>query len=451
MLYRMFGFLVLLFCGCGLPPPLPPVEKPAAGYWYDDFRARRMQLPDAPLLAGAARVKITPDWHGLRIAGHGHFRKHAKGKLDDLFCRVLYIDSGERAVVLVSVDFIGWPYHRLLRVRERITRNFGQEILIAATHNHAGPDTEGLWGPALLGLLPVKNGVDREYLEWVEKKMAQAILKAVARARPARLYAGRVEVPEGLAVNLREPEDLPRQALVLRAADTRDGFSIGTVVVWGNHAESLQDKSRWLSADWPGVLCRELELALGGVALFFSGPAGGMIEPANHPDDPEEARLAFREKLGGAVAGEVIRLVIGGLEQLPRPKVRLAARRLELELEPGGTIELAMKLGLLEPRPMAGKGLISEMALVDLGAMQLLFVPGELTPEVGRSLEKLLPGPYVLVITLGLDHLGYMISDRQWQDQRFEYERQMSLGPKTTSQILQAATSLASELCSKTW
>lgn len=436
-----FGSLVAA-CS-GTVKPLPRVPPPAAGYWFDAVRSARAKLEEPGLIAGAARVKLTP-WKLVRIAGHGHLQKRSKGVLDDIYARVLYLDSGSEAVALVSLDFIGFMLPRVERIRARVTQNHAKKILIASTHNHAGPDTIGLWGDPLLGLIPLRCGVDPAYVDWVERRVAWAIRRAVARARPARLVVGRFIAPGWLAKNLREPGDVPREVTVLRAV-RHNGSTIGTLVSYANHAEALQDKNKWLSADWPGVLCREVDEALGGVTLFFSAPAGGMIEPNNDPDDPERERLAFRERMGGALARGVILQAINGKEKRVKPALRVTSRRFELPLQPGGTVDLAMKLKLLEHRPRRGNRLITEIALVELGEVRLVTVPGEPTPAVGRMIARMLGAPYPIIITLGMDELAYMITDRQWRDPRFDYERSMSLGPGTTGRVLEAIRQLVRE------
>ncbi len=436
--------LAMSFAGCHVQPPLPPVARPIAGYWFDEFRARRVAMQHPDFIAGSAIVRLTPKKPGVRIAGHGHWHKHSKGVLDDVHARVLYLDSGRQALVLVSLEFIGFMHQRVDRIRARVTRKHPDSIIIASTHNHAGPDTEGLWGEPVLGMIPIKSGVDRDYLNWVEMKVAGAILQAVARARPARLYLGRFLAPEGLVVNMREPKDVPREVLVLRAA-ARDGFTIGTLVDFGNHAEALQDKNRWLSADWPGVLCRQVDAALGGTTLFFSGPAGGMLEPANDPDDPETERIAFMNKLGGALAEGVIRQAIDGMEEIPHPLIERFTRHFELPVKADGIVALAMKLHLIEPRPLHDGRLTTEAALINIGPLQMITIPGEVTPEFGREIAAELRARYKMIITLGMDHLAYMITPRQWKDPRFGYEREMSLGPQTTGLVLEQVHLLAHE------
>jgi hypothetical protein len=436
----LLGALGLWACG-GQRPLLGLPPEPAAGFWFDDFRAARLCAPSPEPLAGAARLRITPP-DGVVLAGHG-FNKRARGRLDDLWARALYLDSGPEALVLVSVDLIGLSLPRVERIRARVSRQHPERILIAATHNHAGPDTLGLWGPAALGLLPVKSGMDPAYMEWLEERVARVIRRAVASARPARLYAGRFELPAGLAQNLREPEDVPRQAQVLRLADRRDGSTLATVVHWGCHAESLQDWNQLLSADFPGVLYAELEDALGGVAMFVSGPAGGMVEPANDPLASEPARLAFRVRLGGALAGGAIRQAVAGMREIPLSALRVRSRRVDIAVQVGGLLDLAFGLGLLDPRPLVDGRLTTEVALVELGPVRLATLPGEPTPELGRAFEAVLGGEFRWVVGLVQDELGYLLSARQWAEPAFEYERSMSLGPGAAQQLLGAVEALA--------
>ncbi|NMB74193.1 MAG: hypothetical protein GYA21_03585 [Myxococcales bacterium] len=436
-------FAALALAACAAPPRLPPLPPPAAGYPFDLFRARRLAEKEPQFIAGTARVRLTPP-AGVRIAGHG-FNKHARAVLDDIWARVLYLDSGREAVALVSLDLIGLSLSRVERIRQRVTKDQSATILIGCTHNHAGPDTLGLWGPAILYLLPVRSGIDPAYLEWLEERVARAVVRAALGARPARLYAGEFLVPEGLIRNLREAEDVPRQARFLWAADW-DERTIGSLVVFGAHAESLQDNNRLLSADFPGVLYREADAALGGVTLFLSGPAGGMIEPANEPEDPEPARLAFREKLGGALAHLLIEEVFSRrLREIPGAALQVKTTTLDLPIQEGGLIDLARKLSLLDERPLYAGLLRAEMALLRVGPLSLLTLPGEATPELGRKLAERLQAPIPMVLTVMMDELGYFLSGRQWQDARFDYERSMSLGPEMEEELLAGAARLLGE------
>lgn len=54
---------------------------------------------------------------------------------------------------------------------------------------------------------------------------------------------------------------------------------IFTFVVWGNHAEVMEQDNTAISADYPGYLCSFIERKTGGGCLFQIAPVGGLTAP----------------------------------------------------------------------------------------------------------------------------------------------------------------------------
>ena len=54
--------------------------------------------------------------------------------------------------------------------------------MVHSTHNHQGPDTQGIWGSSY-----VTSGVDPAYMEKLGARMGEALGAAVAGLAPARL------------------------------------------------------------------------------------------------------------------------------------------------------------------------------------------------------------------------------------------------------------------------
>ena len=53
----------------------------------------------------------------------------------------------------------------VLSVREAVPPEWGLDyLMVHATHNHEGPDTQGLWGPGFL-----ESGVDDVYMKRLKK------------------------------------------------------------------------------------------------------------------------------------------------------------------------------------------------------------------------------------------------------------------------------------------
>lgn len=125
-----------------------------------------LPLAEAGLLAGASRVKITPSY-SVYLAGLGNNRK-SEGVHDDIYASALYLNDGKTSVVIVSLDLIGLFHDDVEDIRGN-----KNDIIIACTHQHSGPDTLGLWGPD-----ETTSGVNPEYLAFVKGKVREAIDKA---------------------------------------------------------------------------------------------------------------------------------------------------------------------------------------------------------------------------------------------------------------------------------
>ena len=66
--------------------------------------------------------------------------------------------------------------------------------------------------------------------------------------------------------------------------DDLDGRPIATLVNYGCHPTTLGPDNNLLSADFPGVVCTRIEEALGGVAIFSTGPQGDVNPGGYSPE-----------------------------------------------------------------------------------------------------------------------------------------------------------------------
>lgn len=225
---------------------------------------------------GAARVEITPplgepmDGFEVRISG-------ATGIHDPLWARVLVAEgrNGEQAVLLVA-DLLQVDPGLQAVVADGIQRATGigrDRLQLIGTHTHSGP-----W---------VRPGsrVERS----IGARMTEAVERAWLQRRDAVAAVG-VGTVDGIGAN-RRPRGGPvdERVTVARFDDTR-GQPIATLVNYGCHPTTLGPDNTLYSADYPGVLCRELEAALGGLVLFTTGPQGD-VNPGGY--SPEESMVGI--------------------------------------------------------------------------------------------------------------------------------------------------------------
>lgn len=413
------------------------------------------ERPGGDLLVGAATVDLTPYDKAaagdVYIAGFGPGRT-SEGVLDPVTGRVLYVDDGQQWVVLAWLDFVGLLNDEVRGIRGLVTRDHPERVIVGSTHNHEGPDTMGYWGPGVL--LPVASGKDPEYMTWMRGQVADAIARAVRRAKPARLRFATATVEEGVSANLWFPDDPSRKDndLTVLAAEDLDGKRIATLVNYACHAEALFGDNKLLSADFPGRLYRELDAYNpGSVPIFVPGAIGGMVIPyPNRWDKRDEfedftQRVAFIDRVGDILAQTAEGALAAAPPAIGPQGVTLDHESREIWLELDNTIfEVVTSLGIvsLGDRPTQDDRFRAEVHRVDLGPARILTVPGEIFPSLGFLYKRWLATPYPFIFGLATDELGYIMGAKEFEDSTYEYEQSMSAGPATGPTLTRAVHDL---------
>ena len=109
-------------------------------------------------------------------------QRPAQGIKDDLMAVAIVIDDGKTRIGIISADTIGLMRKFVLSVREDVPAEWGLDyLMVHATHNHEGPDTQGLWGPSFF-----KSGVDDGYMV-TQTKLSKGLDIAIENLEPAQM------------------------------------------------------------------------------------------------------------------------------------------------------------------------------------------------------------------------------------------------------------------------
>ncbi len=211
------------------------------------------------------------------LAGYGN-NTHPTEVMDDLYVRTIYLDdnSGRGGVVLAVIDAIGLNNKEVLEIREMLkeftAQNNIKSVNVLSTHDHAGIDTQGLWGNTYM----LKTGRNEEHNTFVKKKIAESIKEAYANAAEGKLYWGDI-LPEPNIINdNREPyvydETLTRLRFV--AENTLSEVYICTL---NAHPEMMAQGNSTVSADYPAYMGKYIEERTGGEFIFINGAIGALI------------------------------------------------------------------------------------------------------------------------------------------------------------------------------
>ena len=380
-------------------------------------------------------------------------KRAAQRVKDDLMAVTAVIDDGQTRIGIISADTIGLMRKFVLSVREDVPTEWGLDyIMVHATHNHEGPDTQGLWGPSFL-----KSGVDEGYMEQLKKDFLSTLKMAIDNLEPADMSLALIPTnPLTPIKDKRKPiviDDDIRAILFNRS----DGSIIGSLINFGIHVELTWDKNLELTADVAGYLRRGIsegiyykdqlvKAGLGGTTLWLTGNIGGLMtsgptDPIYDPFLKETITQPSHEKArayGYSLASSVIDAFhAGNFEPSPDPTLTVRTLELELGIE-NFMLSLSTILGIIDSDPKFNLKppfihYLSEIAFIELGDATITGIPGELYPEIAVGgienpqgadysidpqevphLRSQLPGKLNLMVNLANDAIGYIIPKSEW-------------------------------------
>jgi len=347
--------------------------------------------PVAPLMAGAARVDITPDlkrFKKLSLGGFGdRFGHYATGVHDPLFARALVVARGKTKIVIVSLDAIGVPGELTEAVLKQIADlGFAPGgVVIAASHSHCAPECLSPQGD----LFPRAFGYfHKDFFDWMAERVADAIRQANADLQESTISVGAAQL-EGLNRNRRGESTLDKEMTVLRVQG-KSGAPVAAVVNWTAHATIMGAETLLVSGEWPGEMERTIESALPGtVALYLNGAEGDQTTAGNFGQGFDRVK-----GYGQHMAQEALRL-LEGAKPMRDPAVAVSGSMAKLppyKISPvfSETTGKEYHMDAKTVEAYAARLMPSRAPLyaVRIGDVVMLAVPGEMTSPLGLALKE---------------------------------------------------------------
>lgn len=404
-------------------------------------------------LAGSYSVEITPDMKvkPIPLNGYGDRKKApALGVHDKLFAKALFMESIDKGsgkhsrAVIVTTDLCMVNQFMREAVLKKVA-HLGvndSNFFFTATHTHSAP--AGL--DPRLPFEIVMGKYDAQLFDFVVEKISEAIMRAHENLTPAQISVSQKEVSQlvknrrarGYDYRTRRFSDSAEHAEVdalmsVVRISSEDGKPLAVLVVYGVHPTILGPDNLLISADWPGVLQRELEKRIGqGIAMFANGAEGDQAPVSTNESDD----FKWMEWYGKAVTEEVWRLY-NASQLVEEPIVASATNRQRLPRFRAPMLKW-LPIPKLLTQSIANHALC--MAL-KIGSLTLIGLPGEPLHRVGIELrQKVKVDGAISPIIVGLanDWIGY-IADSQSYDEG-GYEADMTFfGRKEASVIISSA------------
>lgn len=414
-------FTLLLLTGCtAVPEPAPEVYGTLAP--AEDSSAQWSM--------GFAAVEIPYDPEAeYYIAGYQNGLHPNRTPLDLQRVSAVWMDVGGEGILLIGVDCIGLSNKVVNDVRTDLAafceENRCASVNIYATHNHAGVDTLGLWGPI------AQDGKNDAYMLALTAACGEAAHQAYENRTSGKLYYGSAETE--ILEDTREPIVYNSKIHQFRF-EPDNGSSGIRLVSYASHAESLinNEKAAFVSRDFPGVIADLLMEETGDAFLYMPSAIGGLIRTqdlsgtcgfTSQDDCMYRAGTSLTDSL----------LSIKNEEEI-EPTLALARTELTIPLD-NVLFEYYRFLGILDTPAIRGGGetgysILSELSVLRMGTYTFALIPGEIFPELvsgdyltsdrAASPENENPAPLeeiaaahghenLLILGLANDEIGYII------------------------------------------
>ena len=373
-----------------------------------------------PIEVAAFSKEITPQ-SGILLAGYGP-EVVSTGVHDPLFIKGLALNDGGRKILLMSFDLIGLDRDFIVAIRNACAARAHispRNIVLTCTHTHSGPHTRRL---ANLNFNRQRlNEFDR-YKKFLIQNSAEAVSNIFTSTRPMEIFHYSTWCHENLNRRYINPDGsctyLPLNKHLIPMANNITDPELGIIyfvdavsrklaaslVNYAAHpltCQSAGKSSHLISADYPGVLRREVESQLGGNCIFTSGACGDL-----HPKG-FECGFSRTEEMGQILARKVINSYSDAVWN--PEKYRLQADRLHLETKfvklrfrTSGCVE--QRLPLYEGKKTSN----SEIMILAIGDIALAGVPGELLCAPGLEIKWHSPFRKTYILYNSTAYLSYL-------------------------------------------
>jgi hypothetical protein len=318
----------------------------------------------------------------------------------------------------------------------------------------------GLWGET-----PFKSGINAKYMDYVKDQIAASVTAAVKNLRPATLSVSEDltgAIP--LVKDTRAPEVFDSGLRLIKAIDKENGATLGSLIAWADHAETLWSKNLLVTSDFCHYVREGVEKGvfkgdslvkpgIGGVAVYINGAVGGLM--TTHPSltvkDPitgqeyKEPSYEKAEAQGKALSLLALNSMEKSADVIDSAGISLVVRTLLLPIE-NPMFKMATALGVLDRGTSGWMKMRSELSVFKLGPISFTTIPGEAYPELinggveapeGRdfkieplevpAVRDMMGGKYKFVFCLANDEIGYIIPKSQWDvEAPYAYDRKDS-------------------------
>ncbi len=381
----------------------------------------------ASISIGLKKNDITPPI-GTPSAGYTERKGEGmQGSHDPLLAIALFIDSGEKKIVLCSVDHLGFTYDMVQEITKQVhlmPELAECEIYIASSHTHSGGGAYlniPIIGEALAGTY------NPEVTQFYIKKTAETIISASQNLIPAKIGIGYGKADKLSSYRGLFPKDIvPLSDIAILKITKLDDTPVAVLFNYPVHPTVLTSQNRLFSADFVGYSRDHLQSLLGRNVqpIYFNGAQGDINPVILKGTD----RLGSCKELGESLAQTVNDI---WHKTKTTDSLDIKTQKESYSFKPQATpFGLTLPLEKYE----------TEINILVLNKVHaFITIPGELSTIYDNRLKEIgtkLGYDHISVFGLTNDAHGYIILPESWRYKTFESG--LSFGGENYGEITQS-------------
>lgn len=315
--------------------------------------------------------------------------------LDPITVRSLAISDSDTEVIFTVIDTIGVGDSVIAEIKDTVWNLTSgaiekESIQVTATHTHAGPDLQGLWG-----------SISPEYRQRIINEAALSVILAKFTAEDATIGALSIEDAANVE-NRRGWDDVDDSIRVLDARAIYSRKRIATLVNVSAHPTILDETNLAYSSGYVHVVRSSIERRLGGKAIFINGILGDA-----QPNTNNERTYQAMKRFGKSIVKKVVRNI-----RHAEPVSGDFAFETHQFTHPvtNGPVIGAVQAGLLDLELDVNFNVNTQFSLMSFGNdVSAVLFPGEALTRLALPIIDELENDHTFFFGLADDSLGYFI------------------------------------------
>lgn len=393
---------------------------------------------------------VTPPL-GCPLLGGATVTPAVKGVDDPLFVLGFVLLGGDRPVVVAAIDWCEIRNDAYDRWREALAKAAGttrERVLFSSIHQHDTPLADLEAQRILDRAKPGDSLIDLDFHERCVERTVKAVREAIAKAQPITHFGvGKARV-EKVASNRRYLDKDGKPQFNRSSMSGGDPFKrdapegtidpwLRTLSFWNGDTPiaalsvfSVHPMSYWgtgrVTADFPGLARKRRQADVPKVFQMYASGCSGNITAGKYNDGSKQNRPILADRLYQAMDAAWKATTRQPLTQVD---FRNVSMRFEPRSSPGFTVadlEVMLKDPNEKKRNLAAMGLSwrkradagqkLDLPLLDLGASQVLLLPGESYIEFQLLAQKIRPDSFVITLGYGECATGYVPPESAWEE-----------------------------------